>query len=93
MEDTMNRRGFFKYLMTGILAVGAMVSATGCMAPLVSAAARDKNAGDPWQCMNCGHLTRSREDLAGTRCPRCTQRMLKKITEEEIARALKKLNA
>jgi DNA-directed RNA polymerase subunit RPC12/RpoP len=89
----MNRRGFFKYLLTGILGVGAMVSATGCMAPLVSAKARDKSAGDPWQCMNCGHLTRSREDLAGTRCPRCTLRMLKKITEEEMAQALKKLNA
>ena len=89
----MDRREFFKYLLTGILAVGAMVSATGCMAPLISATARDKLAGDPWQCMNCGHLTRTQEDLSGTRCPRCTQRMLKKITEEEMAQALKKLDA
>ena len=89
----MNRRGFIKRLLTGILGIGTLVAANGCMAPLISATARDKSAGDPWQCMNCGHLTRTRDDLAGSRCPRCTQRMLKQITEEEMARALKKLNA
>ena len=88
----MNRRGFLKRLGTAILGGGALVLA-GCMAPLISATARDKNAGDPWQCMNCGHLTRTREDLSGTRCPRCTQRMLKKITEPEMAAALKKLGS
>ena len=89
----MNRRGFIKRLLTGFLGIGALVSATGCMAPLVSATARDKSAGDPWQCMNCGHLTRSHADLSDTRCPRCTKRMLMKITEDEMARALKKLAA
>ena len=89
----MNRRGFIKRLLTGFLGIGALVSAGGCMAPLISATARDKSAGDPWQCMNCGHLTRTREDLAGTRCPRCTQRMLKRITEEEMTQALQKLGA
>jgi DNA-directed RNA polymerase subunit RPC12/RpoP len=80
-------------LFSGILGMGFLVFANGCMAPLISAAARDKSAGDPWQCMNCGHLTRTREDLAGTRCPRCTQRMLKKISEAQMAEALKKLGA
>lgn len=89
----MNRRSFFKHLLSGIAGLGTLVFINSCMAPLISAAARDKSAGDPWQCQNCGHLTRSKEDLTGTRCPRCTQRMLKKITEEEMAAALKKLEA
>ncbi|MFO7714261.1 hypothetical protein [Desulfosarcina sp.] len=89
----MTRRVFIQRLMSGIMGMGALVWVNGCMAPLISAAARDKNAGDPWQCMNCGHLTRTREDLSGTRCPRCTQRMLKKISEAQMADALKKLGA
>jgi DNA-directed RNA polymerase subunit RPC12/RpoP len=78
-------------VLAGILGIGALISTSGCGAPLISATARDKSAGDPWQCMNCGHLTRTTEDLAGTRCPRCTQRMLKRITEEQMAAELKKL--
>jgi DNA-directed RNA polymerase subunit RPC12/RpoP len=89
----MNRRGFIKSLVSGVVGIGALFFVSGCMAPLISATARDKSAGDPWQCMNCGHLTRSKEDLSGTRCPRCTKRMLKKITEAEMAEALKKLGA
>lgn len=89
----MNRRGFIKGLLSSILGVGALVFVHGCMAPLISTTARDKNAGDPWQCQNCGHLTRTNEDISGTRCPRCTQRMLKQISEEEMAAALKKLGA
>ena len=89
----MNRRGFIKNLLSGILGLGAIALVNGCMAPLISATARNKRAGDPWQCMNCGHLTRTTEDLAGTRCPRCTQRMLKKITEAQMAEALKTLGA
>lgn len=89
----MNRRGFIKSVLSGILGMGTLVFLNSCMAPLISTTARDKSAGDPWQCMNCGHLTRTKEDLAGTRCPRCTQRMLKKITDAEMADALKKLGA
>lgn len=89
----MNRRGFLKRLVSAILGGGALLFASGCMAPLISATARDKRAGEPWQCMNCGHLTRSKEDLTGTRCPRCTRRMLGKITEQEMTDALKKLGA
>ena len=89
----MNRRGFIKHLLSGILGLGAIVFVNGCMAPLISATARDKRAGDPWQCMNCGHLTRTTEDLTGTRCPRCTRRMLQRISEEEMAAALKKMGA
>lgn len=73
--------------------MSTLVLATGCMAPLISSTARDKSAGDPWQCMNCGHLTRSTEDLSGTPCPRCTRRMLERISEAEMAAALKKLGA
>ena len=89
----MNRRGFVKSLLSGLLGMGVLAWVNGCMAPLIGATARDKNAGDPWQCMNCGHLTRSKEDLSGTRCPRCTRRMLQRISEEEMAEALKKLGA
>ncbi|BBO84399.1 hypothetical protein DSCO28_49650 [Desulfosarcina ovata subsp. sediminis] len=89
----MTRRGFFKRLLSGILGLGALIFIDGCMAPLISAAARDKAAGDPWQCMNCGHLTRSKDDLSGTRCPRCTRRMLVRISEAEMAAELKKLDA
>jgi DNA-directed RNA polymerase subunit RPC12/RpoP len=89
----MNRRGFMKNLLSCILGMGTLAWVTGCMAPLISASARDKSAGDPWQCMNCGHLTRSKEDLSGTPCPRCTLRMLKRITEAQMAEALKKLGA
>jgi DNA-directed RNA polymerase subunit RPC12/RpoP len=88
----MNRRGFIK-MLSGMLGLGALALVSGCMAPLVSATARDKSAGDPWQCMNCGHLTRTTEDLTGTRCPRCKKRMLKKISEAQMAEALKKLGA
>ena len=89
----MNRRGFLKSVVSALAGGCAVLVASGCMAPLISATARDKSAGDPWQCMNCGHLTRSRTDLIGARCPRCTKRMLVKITEAEMVEALKKLGA
>ncbi len=89
----MTRRNFVKKIVSGMLGFFSLTAIQACMAPLISATARDKNAGDPWQCMNCGHLTRTREDLTGSRCPRCTQRMLKRISEEEMAAALKKLGA
>lgn len=89
----MNRRGFMKGLLSGLLGMGSLVIVTGCMAPMISATAREKSAGDPWQCMNCGHLTRTHEDLSGTRCPRCTLRMLARITEAQMAEALRRLDA
>jgi len=89
----MNRRRFMKRMLSGLVGVGALTVVNACTAPLISATAKDKNAGVPWQCMNCGHLTRTNEDLAGTRCPRCTLRMLKRISEEQMAAALKKLGA
>ena len=89
----MTRRDFVKKMVEGVIGILSLTAIQACMAPLIDAAARDKNAGDPWQCMNCGHLTRTHEDLTGTRCPRCTQRMLKRISEEEMAAALKKLSA
>jgi predicted RNA-binding Zn-ribbon protein involved in translation (DUF1610 family) len=85
----MNRRGFIKSVLSGMLGLGALFVISGC-APLIAASARDKRAGDPWECMNCGHLMRSKEDLSGTRCPRCHKRMLREITEAEMAEALKK---
>ncbi|GAB6904655.1 hypothetical protein DESC_740151 [Desulfosarcina cetonica] len=86
----MTRRGFIKQLLSGLLGVGAMVLFNGC-APLISPSAYVKSDGEPWQCMNCGHLERSKEDLTGTRCPRCGKRMLVRITEAEMAVELKKL--
>ena len=89
----MTRRDFVKKLVSSVLGFFSMTAVHACMAPLISATARDKNAGDPWQCMNCGHLTRTHKDLSGTRCPRCMQRMLVRISEEEMTAALKKLGA
>ncbi len=87
----MNRRAFLKRIVSGFVGMGGAVLLAACMAPLVSATARDRSAGAPWQCMNCGHLTRSTEDLSDTPCPRCTRRMLARITEEEMSKALAKL--
>ena len=88
----MDRRTFIQRIVFGFLGIGGTMLLAAC-APLVSAAARDKSAGEPWQCMNCGYLTRSKEDLSDSRCPHCGRRMLARISEEEMAKALAKLAA
>ena len=89
----MDRRAFIKMLGAGVAGVALLLSGGGCAAPLVSSKAWDKANGSPWRCQNCGHLTRSDEDLTNTRCPHCTQRMLTRITEEEMEQRLKVVKA
>jgi hypothetical protein len=55
-----------------------------------SATARDPAAGDPWRCSACGYLTRSSDDLSGTRCPRCWRTALQRVDEQTFAAELAK---
>jgi DNA-directed RNA polymerase subunit RPC12/RpoP len=89
----MDRRAFIKVLGAGAAGVVLLVMGTGCPAPLVSSRAWDGAKGSPWRCLNCGHLTRSDEDLTNIRCPHCGTRMLTRITEEEMEQRLKVIKA
>ena len=84
----MQRRDFLKIVFGGVLAVGPLVVAGGCIAPRISSTAYDTANGQPWRCEVCGHLTRSNDDLTETRCPRCRKRRLRRISEEELKKAL-----
>lgn len=80
----MNRRTFIKNAGFAVVAVVAGVFSHGCVAPKVDSSAYDDKNGDPWRCEFCGHLTRSKNDLSETRCPRCMKKKLRRITEEEF---------
>lgn len=84
----MNRRDFLKLTLGGAVTGGILTFLNGCVAR-VSEAVHDKAKGTPWRCSNCGYLTRSTEDLANTRCPRCMEKDMKRITEEELNNYLK----
>jgi len=88
-ETDMDRRAFIKVLPASIAGIVALLSLGGCAAPLVSSKVWDPGNGSPWLCRNCGHLTRSDKDLTNTRCPRCGQRMLARISEDEMEQRLK----
>ncbi len=81
----MDRRWFLK----AVLGIAGLVFIEGCRAPLVSKKVFDQSNGPPWRCENCGHLTRSVVDLTGTRCPRCGQKRLVRISEEQLQEYLK----
>ena len=85
----MDRRGFLSRTLAGTLGIAGLVLVGGCMAPRVSEKVFDKSNGRPWRCGNCGHLTRSDTDLTGVRCPRCGQKRLARISEEELQEYLK----
>jgi DNA-directed RNA polymerase subunit RPC12/RpoP len=81
----MDRRWFLK----AVLGSSVLVFIEGCRAPLVSRKVFDQGNGQPWRCGNCGHLTRSDVDLTGTRCPRCFEKRLVRISEEQLQEYLK----
>lgn len=85
----MTRRQWFK--TTSLLVAGvAGAVAAGC-APWIAAVARDPKNGQPWQCGNCGRITRSGKDLSAHRCPRCWHKgRFRRITEEKILGLIKK---
>lgn len=84
----MNRRRFIKSF-TGILAASvALIFTSGCVAPRVSPTVTEKKS-QAWRCENCGHLTRSDQDLTETRCPRCMRTgFMVKITEKNLQESL-----
>lgn len=85
----MKKQEFLRTLIAGITGVVGVSFLAGCMAPRVSQSAWDKMAGDPYRCGRCGHLTRSKKDISGERCPRCHSKMLTRITEEKMVKYLK----
>lgn len=88
----MKKRAFLRLMTAGTLAVVGASVLGGCMAPRVGKNVMDQQAGDPYRCGRCGHLTRSKTDITGERCPRCRARMLKRITEEQMTEYLKNEN-
>ena len=86
----MKKRAFLEIVATGTVGIAGTALLAGCMAPRVGKRAGIKTEGEPYRCERCGHLTRSKTDITGERCPRCRARMLKRITEEEMAQYLAK---
>lgn len=84
----MNRRDFFRMLIAGGIGITGAVFLGGCIAPRISDTAWVKTAGSPYRCEKCGHLTRSETDITADRCPRCRARMMRKITEQQMANYL-----
>ena len=86
----MTRREFVKSV--GAAAAGSaalMATSRGCVAPRVSLTVEGSKS-QAWRCQNCGHLTRSDQDLTDTRCPRCYRKgYMKRITEAELQTYLK----
>lgn len=78
------KRSQFGTILLGFVGLSAL---TGCKSR-ISKSAYDSSLGDPYKCEKCGHLIRSKEDLEGTRCPRCYAKAMKKISEEEASELL-----
>ena len=88
----MNRRHFLKSVCTSLAGSAALLFLVGCIAPRVSPKVSEQKA-QAWRCGNCGHLTRSDQDLTDTRCPRCKRKgFITKITEKELQDYLKQYN-
>lgn len=85
----MKRREFFFTLIAGMISIIGVSFLSGCMAPRIGENVWNKEAGDPYRCGRCGHLTRSKTDISGDRCPRCRARMQKRIREEQMTEYLK----
>ncbi|MBC8453469.1 hypothetical protein H8D64_00260 [PVC group bacterium] len=88
----MRRRDFLKSVCVAGLGSAAFVfTLGGCIAPKISKTVSTEKS-QPWRCEHCGHLTRSGDDLANTRCPRCKRKgVMVKITEKELQMYLKKM--
>lgn len=78
------KRKEFGAILLGLVGATAF---TGCKSR-IGKSAYDVDLGDPYKCEKCGHLIRSKEDLEGTRCPRCYAKAMKKISEEEAEKLL-----
>ena len=85
----MNRREFLK-LTFGIAVAGVSLAMVSGCAARINESVYQKDQGSPWRCSHCGYLTRSKEDLSDTSCPRCMRRDLEKISEQELEEAIKK---
>lgn len=85
----MNRGVIMKRKEFGVLIVGlaAFPALPGCKSR-IGKSAYDAEMGEPYRCEKCGHLVRSKDDLHGTRCPRCYAKAMKRITEEEAQKIL-----
>jgi len=80
----MDKRNFLKSVCVILAGSAACLLSGGCIAPLVSPRVSNKNL-QAWRCGNCGHLTRSDQDLTTTRCPRCHHKgFFTRITEEDL---------
>ena len=80
----MNRRDFLRSVCVTLAGSVAFLFSGGCGAPLISPTVSEQKS-QAWRCGNCGHLTRSNQDLTGTRCPRCKRKgFLMRITEKEL---------
>lgn len=88
----MNKRDFLKYALNTLAGSAAFLLLGGCIAPRISPAVSEEKA-QAWRCGNCGHLTRSDQDLTDTRCPRCKRKgFLVIITEKELKNYIKQYN-
>lgn len=84
----MNRRQFIKSVCVTLAGGAALVFSGGC-APRVSPVVSEEKS-QAWRCENCGHLTRSDEDLTDTRCPRCMRKgFMVRISEAQLRDYLK----
>ena len=89
----MNRRHFLKSVCTTLPGSAALLFLVGCIASRVSPTVSEQKE-QAWRCSNCGHLTRSKQDLTDTRCPRCKRKgFITKITEKELQDYLKEYRA
>lgn len=84
----MDRRIFLVALGYGLTGSAFLLCSGGCIAPRVSSKVYDKKV-QAWRCSNCGHLTRTGDDLTDERCPRCKRKgFFARITEEKLERYL-----
>jgi DNA-directed RNA polymerase subunit RPC12/RpoP len=89
----MNRRHFLRSVCFALAGSVAFLFSGGCVAPLISPTVSEQKS-QAWRCGNCGHLTRSNQDLTDMRCPRCKRKgFLTRITEKELQEYLKQHNA
>jgi len=88
----MDKRDFLKYALNTLAGSAALLFLSGCIAPRISTTV-SKEKVQAWRCGNCGHLTRSEQDLTNTRCPRCQRKgFIAKITEKELQDYIKQYN-
>ncbi|MCA1796028.1 MAG: hypothetical protein ABR516_00005 [Desulfuromonadaceae bacterium] len=86
----MDRRTFLTTLGFGLAGSVTLLCAGGCIAPRVSPEVYDDSSMQAWRCGNCGHLTRSDQDLTSERCPRCKRKgYFVRITHKELQNYLK----